>query len=307
MSVVENRPTVSIVVPIHNGERYVQEALDSVFAQTFRDFDVVCVDDGSTDRSLELLEPYRSRLLVISQTNAGQSTARNRGVHASTGRYLAFLDQDDRWYPHKLAEQVALLETRNEVVLTYCNSDRMDSEGRVLEVGATKAEQPRAKESLLGRLIGEGLVLPSSMLVRRDVFQRVGGFDPQLRGFEDFDLCARLKQFGEIAFLEEVGMCYRVHEGGFNRAGGITIVRSREQFLLRMRQLYAEDLQKQALVNEMLAECYSDWGMDEVRASHRSGGRQRLLRSLRHNPVKFRTYSRFIRSFFSQGTRRRCS
>ena len=150
MSVVENRPAVSVVVPIHNGERYVQEALDSVFAQTFRDFDVVCVDDGSTDRSLQLLEPYRSRLKVISQRNAGQSAARNRGVHASTGRYLAFLDQDDRWYQHKLAQQVALLENRNGVVLAYCNSDRMDSEGRLLQVGATTAEQSRAKESLLG-------------------------------------------------------------------------------------------------------------------------------------------------------------
>ena len=274
-----------------------------------------------------MLEQYGSRLMVVRQANAGQSAARNRGVHASTGRYLAFLDQDDRWYPHKLAQQVDLLETRNDVVLVYCNSDRMDSEGHVFQEGATKAEQPRAKESLLGRLIGEGLVLPSSMLIRRDVFERVGGFDPLLRGFEDFDLCARLTQQGGIAFLEESGMCYRAHADGFNRAGGITIVRSRERFLLRMRELYAGDLQKQSLINEMLAECYSfffffffffplrgdlqkqslinemlaecysDWGIDEVRAGDRSVGRQRLFRSLGHNPLKFRTYSRLFRSF----------
>jgi glycosyltransferase involved in cell wall biosynthesis len=307
VSAVETRPAVSVIMPIYNGERYVQEALDSVFAQSFCDYDVVCVDDGSTDRSLQLLEQYRSRLTVIKQANAGQSAARNQGVHASTGRYLAFLDQDDRWYPHKLVQQVELLEARSDVVLVYCNSDRMDSEGHVIQVGATKSEQPSARESLLGRLIGEGLVLPSSMLIRRDVFERVGGFDPQLRGFEDFDLCARLTQQGEIAFLEESGMCYRAHEGGFNRAGGLTIVRSRERFLLRMRELYAEDRQKQALINEMLAECYSDWGMDEVRAGDRSVGRQRLLRSMRLNPLKFRTYSRFLRSFFQQETRRRCS
>lgn len=307
MSVDGNRPTVSVILPIYNGERYVQEAFDSVFAQTFCDYDVVCVDDGSTDRSLQLLEQYCSRLMVIKQANAGQSAARNQGVHASTGRYLAFLDQDDRWYPHKLAQQVGVLEARKDVVMVYCNSDRMDSDGRVIQVGTTKAEQPRAKESLLGRLIGEGLVLPSSMLVRREVFERVGGFDPQLRGFEDFDLCARLTQQGGIAFLEESGMCYRAHESGFNRAGGLTIVRSRERFLLRMRELHAEDRQRQALINEMLAECYSDWGMDEVRAGDRSVGRRRLLRSLGHNPLKFRTYSRFLRSFLPQGTRRRYS
>lgn len=307
MSAVEKRPAVSVIMPIYNGERYVQEALESVFAQTFSDYDVLCVDDGSTDRSIQLLERYRSRLTVITQANVGQSAARNQGVHASTGRYLAFLDQDDRWYPHKLAQQVDLLEARKDVVMVYCNSDRMDSEGRILQVGATKAEQPSAKASLLGRLIGEGLVLPSSMLIRRDVFERVGGFDPQLRGFEDFDLCARLTKQGEIAFFEESGMCYRTHENGFNRAGGLTIVRSRERFLLRMRELYAEDMRRQSLINEMLAECYSDWGMDEVRAGDRSVGRQRLLRSLRLNPLKFRTYSRLLRSFSPQGTRRRCS
>ncbi len=307
MSAVEKRPTVSVILPIYNGERYVQEALDSVFAQTFCDYDVVCVDDGSTDRSLQLLGPYRSRLIVITQANAGQSAARNQGVHASTGRYLAFLDQDDRWYPHKLAQQVDCLEARKDVGMVYCNSDRMDSTGHITQVGTTKAEQPRAQKSLLGRLIGEGLVLPSSMLVRREIFERVGGFDPQLRGFEDFDLCARLTQQGGIAFLEESGMCYRTHENGFNRAGGLVIVRSRERFLLRMRELYAGDIKKQALIHEMLAECYSDWGLDEVRAGDRAAGRQRLLRSLRHNPLKFRTYSRFLRSFFPQGTRRRCS
>jgi glycosyltransferase involved in cell wall biosynthesis len=307
VSAAEKRPAVSVIMPIYNGERYLQEALDSVFAQTFCDYDVVCVDDGSTDRSLQLLEQYGSRLMVVRQANAGQSAARNRGVHASTGRYLAFLDQDDRWYPHKLAQQVGLLETRNDVVLVYCNSDRMDFEGHVLQEGATKAEQPRAKESLLGRLIGEGLVLPSSMLIRREMFERVGGFDPLLRGFEDFDLCARLTQQGGIAFLEESGMCYRAHANGFNRAGGITIVRSRERFLLRMRELYAGDLQKQSLINEMLAECYSDWGIEEVREGDRSVGRQRLIKSLGHNPLKFRTYSRLFRSFLPQGTRKRCS
>ena len=307
MSVDGNRPSVSVILPIYNGERYLQEAVDSVFAQTFCDYEVVCVDDGSIDRSLQSLAQYGSRLSVVRQANAGQSAARNQGVHASSGRYLAFLDQDDRWYPHKLSQQVDELEACKDTVMVYCSSDRMNADGGIIQVGATKAEQPQAKESLLGRLIGEGLVLPSSMLVRREVFERVGGFDSQLCGFEDFDLCARLTQQGRIVFLEESGLSYRVHESSFHRAGGRIIVRSRERFLLRMRELYAGDSQRQALINEMLAECYSDWGMDEVRAGDRSVGQQRLLRSLRHNPLKFRTYSRFLRSFFSQGPRRRSS
>ena len=304
MSIDENRPVVSVILPIYNGERYLQDALDSVFAQTFCDYEVVCVDDGSIDQSLQILAQYGSRLTVFRQPNAGQGAARNYGVHVSAGRYLAFLDQDDRWYPHKLAQQVDVLEASKATVMVYCNSDRMNADGRITDVGTTKEEQPRARESLLGRLIGEGLVLPSSMLVRREVFDRVGGFDPQLRGFEDFDLCARLTQQGYIAFLEKSGFSYRVHEGCFHQVSGGAITYSRERFLLRMRELYAGDSQRQVWINKMLAECYSDWGIDEVRAGNRSAGRRRLLRSLGLNPLKVRTYSRFLRSFFPQGTRR---
>jgi glycosyltransferase involved in cell wall biosynthesis len=291
---------VSVILPIYNGVHFIRESLDSVLAQTFLDYEIICVDDGSTDASVAILDEYRPHVTVFRQANAGQGAARNAGVRQAPGRYVAFIDQDDRWYPWKLERQVLALEADPKAVLVHCNSDRMDAEGRVVQRGATVEEHVRAMESPLGRLLGEGLILPSAMLVRREMFERAGGFDPELRGYEDFDLCARLKQEGRFVFLDEPGMCYRVHSGGFTRAGGHAVVRSRERFLKNMMTLYAADTAKRRIVYMLLAECYSDWGMDEMRAGNFRDAHIMLRRSVQCNPRKFRTYSRLVRALWSR-------
>lgn len=290
-------PKVSVIIPVYNGERYLKEALDSVFAQTFQDFEVICINNGSTDRTASIVEEYGRQVRMITLANVGPCGARNIGVREATAPYVAFLDHDDRWYPHKLERQVAVLEREPDVVLVLCNSDRMDAEGRLLQVGATLTERATMLDSPLGRLMEEDQLLSSAILVRRDAFERAGMYDEDLRGFEDFDLCARLKREGRFVFLEESGMCYRVHAASLSHAGKEMVVRSRERFLLRMRDLYVEDEAKQDLIRTMLAECYSDWGMNEVKAANRREGRQMFLRSIRHNPRKLRTYSRLFRSF----------
>src|SRR5215217_4251390 len=292
-------PLISVMMPIFNGQRDLKEALDSVLAQTFSDFELICVDDGSTDNSLDLLSHYQDRIIIIRQENAGQGAARNAGVRRASGRYIAFIDQDDRWYPTKLEHQMAAFRDDPKAVLVYSNSDRMDENSRLTEVGATLSERPSALASPLGRLIEEGLVLPSSMLVRRDAFEQAGGFDAHLRGFEDFDLSARLKQAGRFIFLEQPALCYRVHRKGFSTRGGIAIIRSRERFLLRMQELYAGRPEKQRLINAMLADCYSDWGMEEMNSGKRRPARSFFMRSIKYNPIKGRTYVRCLRTFLA--------
>ena len=288
-------PLVSVVIPVYNGERFLKESLESVFAQTCHDYEVVCVDDGSTDGSCSLLEQYGARVRVIQQENAGQSAARNAGARQATGAFVAFLDQDDLWYPSKLAQQVAVLNAEADVALVHCNYDRIDGDGRVLVAGAALAERASALASPLGLLLGEALVFPSAMMVRHDVFQRVGGFDPELRGFEDFDLIARLKQQGRFVLLNESGMAYRLHAEGFTRAGGMGVIRSHERFLIRMKALYAGNRDKNALIDRMLADCYSDWGIHAAKDGQPRKGWVKLVQALRQDPRKFRTYSRLVR------------
>lgn len=291
-------PTVSVVIPVYNGARYLREALESVFAQTYTDYEVVCVDDGSTDASIDILKGFGSRIAFVQQRNAGGCAARNEGVRRSSGPYVAFLDQDDRWYPRKLEQQVKALDADPDAVLALCNSDRMDTEGRVLQVGATVTERPGLLTEPLGRLIGEDQLLSSAIMVRREAFVRAGMFDEELHGFEDFDLAARLRQEGRFVFIEEPGMCYRINQGGQSQSGGLRIIRSRERFLLKMQELYRNEPVKQDLIRQMLADCYSDWGMTELKAGHAGEAREKLRRSLRYNPTKFRTYSRLVRSLW---------
>lgn len=291
-------PKVSVVMPVYNGERFLRESLDSVFAQTFQDFEVLCVDDGSTDNSAAVFEQYGVRIRVLRQKNAGQSAARNAGVILAKGQYIAFLDQDDLWYPSKLLRQLAAIEANSRVVLVHCDFDRIDEKGRMVQERAGTIERASALASPMGQLIGEALIFPSAMLIRREGFARSGGFHAELQGFEDFDLIARLKQQGEFVMVEERGMAYRLHGQGFTRAGGLHIIRSRERFLRRMEGLYRGDRTKQAIVRRMLADCYSDWGIHEVRQGNKLEGRRKLIESLRCNPAKMRTYSRLLRAIF---------
>lgn len=289
---------VSVVMPVYNGERFLRESLDSVFAQTFQDFEMLCVDDGSTDNSAAVFEQYGARIRVLRQKNAGQSAARNVGVTLAKGQYIAFLDQDDLWYPSKLMRQVAAIEADPRVVLVHCDFDRIDEKGRMVQERAGTIERASALASPMGHLIGEALIFPSAMLIRREGFASSGGFHAELQGFEDFDLIARLKQQGEFVMVEERGMAYRLHGQGFTRAGGLHIIRSRERFLRRMEDLYRGDRTKQTIVRRMLADCYSDWGIHEVRQGNKPEGRRKLIESLRCNPAKMRTYSRLLRAIF---------
>ncbi len=291
-------PKVSVVMPVYNGERFLRESLDSVFAQTFQDFEVLCVDDGSTDNSAAVFVQYGVRIRGLRPKNAGQSAARNAGVILAKGQYIAFLDQDDLWYPSKLLRQLAAIEANSRVVLVHCDFDRIDEKGRMVQERAGTIERASALASPMGQLIGEALIFPSAMLIRREGFARSGGFHAELQGFEDFDLIARLKQQGEFVMVEERGMAYRLHGQGFTRAGGLHIIRSRERFLRRMEGLYRGDRTKQAIVRRMLADCYSDWGIHEVRQGNKLEGRRKLIESLRCNPAKMRTYSRLLRAIF---------
>lgn len=289
-------PKVSVVIPVFNGARYLKAALDSLFAQTYLDYEVICLDDGSADDSSAILKSYGERLTVIRQKNAGQSASRNRGVARATGTYIAFLDQDDVWYPSKLERQIERFATDPDAVLVHCDYDLIDCEGRILRQGAGLVERSKALASPLGQLIGEALIFPSAMVLRRDAYLCAGGFCEDLRGFEDFDLIARLRQNGSFIRVDSPEMAYRAHEQGFSRSGGIGVIQSREKFLFRMQTLYAGDKVKATLIRHMLADCYSDWGKHHILTDNRREGKRRLQQSIRCSPVRARTYLRLLRA-----------
>ena len=202
-----SNPEVSVIIPTFNRAHLIREALQSVFAQTFRGYEVIVVDDGSTDNTQEVLTPYLSRIRYVRQENQGASLARNRGILLSQAPYVAFLDSDDKWTPEKLERQVAYLEAHPNAGLVY---------GQMLSYSLHDTDKKRILPSKIVRsfqdLVRESNTIPTStVLVRRRCFETVGFFSPAFPVAEDFDLWLRIARHFRIGYVEGVVAEYRVH------------------------------------------------------------------------------------------------
>lgn len=202
-------PTVSVIIPTYNSARYIREAIDSVLGQTYGDYEIIVVDDGSTDNTAEIIQPYRDRITYIYQSNQKLPVARNTGIAASSGQYLAFLDSDDLFLPHKLATQAGVLDERPDIGLVAGGYQYVDENGRLIKEHKSWINRPVID---LETIITGGLVPPVAVLLRRSWFNQVGGFDPQMIHSEDMDLWFRLALAGcPMTWSPSIVSQYRLH------------------------------------------------------------------------------------------------
>lgn len=190
-------PKVSVIVPAYNVAPYIGETLDSVFAQTFDSHEVIVINDGSPDTyELErVLQPYQDRIVYLQQENRGAAAARNTGLRAARGQYIAFLDGDDFWLPNYLAAQIAFLEDTQRCDLVFCDAllfGDPQTQGRTfIEMGASRLDA-----TFLNLLSLQCSVIMSGVVVRKDLILAVGLLDEQLRNSHDYDLWLRLARHG---------------------------------------------------------------------------------------------------------------
>jgi glycosyltransferase involved in cell wall biosynthesis len=204
---------ISVVIPSHGAAAWIRRAVDSALAQTYAAHEIIVVDDGSTDDTAAIVASYGDRVRLILQVHAGVSAARNRGVAAATGEWLAFLDADDAFRPRKLALQKAAVDADARLRLVY-GAARVVSGGRELR---TIEAFPSTK--LWPALRYRSPILPSTVLLRRDSFLAVGGFDASLRVAEDWDLWLKLLHAcSPAAFhgIDEVLSDYTLVEGSLS-------------------------------------------------------------------------------------------
>ena len=195
-------PRVSIVIAVYNGASTVERALASVFAQTYTDYEVIVVNDGSTDDTAAVLARFGDRIRVLTQANRGLSAARNAGVRVSTGEYVAFLDDDDEWMPEKLARCVPILDADRDCALVYTLALKVDPQGRPMGTDARPdgAESPTMNEMLAH----PWNVVPSQLVVRRDVFERAGGFHERfITSCEDLYFLLSAREYGHFQCVPE--------------------------------------------------------------------------------------------------------
>ncbi|MBI5761260.1 MAG: glycosyltransferase [Planctomycetales bacterium] len=203
-------PTVSVIIPTFNRAVLVTRAVESVLGQTLPADEVIVIDDGSTDDTRDVLTRFGNRIRYVFQENQGVSAARNRGIEAATGRYIAFLDSDDEWLPLKLERQVAHLESHPEIDFVTCRDSTDD--------GQLKTETYRdPRHQLRQFLIRPFYSNPSRYLVRRECFEEFGRFDPRFPPAEDLEMWLRLLKAGcRFDILSEPLMIYHLTPGALS-------------------------------------------------------------------------------------------
>lgn len=208
-------PLVSVIVPTYNSARYVTAAVDSILDQSFKDFEVLVIDDGSTDDTRTVLARYGSPVRYIHQSNRGVSIARNRGIAESTGKYIAFLDADDTWFPAKLERQLDALTQTPGYRLCYTGFRFVDDQMRSL-----RDHRPRQFDDALEGLLFHGNIVSSicTVLVERALFDQVGGFDPELSQCADWDMWVRLARTTRFLVIEDLLVTYRQHATNMSRS-----------------------------------------------------------------------------------------
>jgi glycosyltransferase involved in cell wall biosynthesis len=196
---------ISVIIPVYNGEAFIARAVDSALAQDFPDFEVIVVDDGSTDATGDTLSKYGGRIHVISQKNLGQAAARNRAVAIARGEYLAFLDADDWWREDKLSLTHQALESHETAVLAFSAYRQVLLDE--IELLDRRYEGAPSLEDLFSRRFD---IPPSTVLMRRSAFERCGGFCDELPTYEDAYLWLLARALGEFIYVDDLLMSRRV-------------------------------------------------------------------------------------------------
>lgn len=233
-------PLVSVIIPAYNAELFIEETLQSVLSQTYKTIEVLVVDDGSDDRTPEIVERYArqdSRITLLRQANRGVAAARNLAIAQSTGDYTAPIDADDIWYPQKLEKQVHAIVQSNAIGLVYSWSALIDEQSQPIDAsdGCIK-EGDIYVDLILGNFVGNA----SNPLIRRECINRVGGYNTQLRlanaqGCEDWDLYLRIAEHYEYRVIPEFLIGYRQSYTSMS-SNAVAMMKSYELIMANARQ-----------------------------------------------------------------------
>ena len=213
---------VSVIIPNYNYARFVGEAIESVISQTYPNIEIIVVNNGSTDNSLEILKEFGDRIYLVNQKNLGQSGARKAGLSKATGDFIAFLDADDIWEPQKIEKQLLLFSPRTELV--YCGIGRFSENSKK----RVSIYLPRFRGSCASAFVnqpGVSVVLSgeSTAIFTRALLEKVGGFDPELNSAAGWDFFRRCSKFTNFDFVPEVLVNYRIHDSNMSNNGLKTI------------------------------------------------------------------------------------
>ncbi len=239
----KNIPTISVIIPIYNGRQYLKEAVESVARQTLLPVELILVDDGSSDDGLSVIKNMQLPFSVVEirQENGGQGTARNHGARLAKGKYLAFLDQDDRWYPEHLEKLIQPFAKMRRIGWVYSNLDEIDRKGQLVSISMlNKLSSKHPKTNLIELLSHDMFILPSASIILKEAFEAVNGFDVRLRGYEDDDIFLRLFRKGyRNVYLPQSLSQWRIYHSSSSFSA--RMAESRRIYAGKLLKLYPDD------------------------------------------------------------------
>jgi glycosyltransferase involved in cell wall biosynthesis len=209
---MKTNPTVSVIIPAYNRAQWIGASIQSVLDQTYTDYEIIVVDDGSTDDTAEVIRAFTDRVRYVYQENGGAAAARNRGMRESRGEYLAFLDSDDLFMPEKLQKQVEYLQHNPHIGMVYSAYSNID--GNNNELGIVSAQHTG---HIYRQFLFHCNIQTSTIMIRRQVAKAVGEFDVYLRLPEDIDYWIRIARHYEIGAIDEPLSRFRTHPGNIER------------------------------------------------------------------------------------------
>jgi glycosyltransferase involved in cell wall biosynthesis len=288
-------PQVSVVIPTFNSARLVREAIDSVLGQTYRDFEIIVVDDGSDDDTSSVVAQFGSNVNYFKQTNQGAGAARNQGIAMSRGKHIAFLDADDLWAPEKLAEQIPVIEQDSSVGLVYSDW-AITSPG-----GGTKASQLKDLKPQSGNvfdgLVQCGFILTSGAVVRRTCLDDVGDFDNTLSIAQDYDLWLRISYRWKIELVNKVLVTKKDRDG--NLSSNLIRTANERIALFHKALINFSDMtpSTRQLVKDQLAYNYWDVGYHHFDQLSLREARKSFASCLSYRPSNARAFGYFAATF----------
>jgi glycosyltransferase involved in cell wall biosynthesis len=303
-------PKVSVIIPTYNRANLIAESIKSVLNQTFTDFEIIVVDDGSADNTKEVVESFKEpRIRYIYQANKGVSCARNVGIFASKGEYIAFLDSDDIWLPQNLELKIKLLDTCPNIPLVCSDMAffRNDTDTII-----SRLWQKRSNHYLRGlrdgsrqpltEFLAHGLFTVPTTVMRRCVLDQIGYFDESLSNAEDFEILIRTLYKFSPGIINLPLLKYRIHGNNLSRnyektyPGTIGSINK----IIKSNTLSKKNLK--LMMRNKLAHTHLNYAWKKIKAGETTVGREKLIIAIKINPLVIKPYIYYVLSFLGNGS-----
>ena len=300
MTVKLNRsPRVSVVIPAYNSDSFISRAIDSVLSQTYEDYEIIVVDDGSVDFTQDVVSRYCERVKYIKQENMGAGAARNRAVQGSKGEYIAFLDADDAWGPEKLEKQVAFLDDFPGYVMVYSDMSHFEDD---IKINDSYLHERDYKWVASGRifmnLLRECFIFTPTVMVRKCCFNSVGGFDVSLKTCQDVDLWIRISSKNNIGYIDEPLALRYAHSMNSTKNADNYLHYPIVMFL-KVYETHTDSVVR-GIVKARLGELYFNLGYHQFRSNRFAASRASMMKGVRYSSHVTSNLKYIVLSLFPQ-------